>query len=107
MWRGSELEYIKNLIMKSRISELFNLDIIDWYDCLEKSLVSLVKAACDLYTKENLTVTKISEKLKIGKTAVRRYLRKGEYLNLCTYNSKKKQVNNQKRASKGRKSAVI
>lgn len=105
--RESEFEYIKNSIIKSRLSELFNLNIIDWYDCLEKSLVNLVKIVCDLYNKEDLTVPQISEKLKIGKTTVRRYLRKGESLNWCKYNSKNEQVKNQKRASEGRKSPVI
>ena len=105
--RESEFEYIKNSIMKSRLSELFDLNMIDWYDCLEKSLVSLVKIACDLYTKENLTVPQISKKLKIGKTTVRRYLRKGESLNWCIYNTKEVQKNSQKRASEARKSKVI
>lgn len=105
--RNSELEYIKRSIINSRLSEIFDLNIIDWDDCFEKSLKNLVKVVCDLYTNENISVPKISARLKIGKTTVRRYLRKGELLGWCIYDTKKEQMYVQKNASECRKTKVV
>lgn len=105
--RESEIEYIKKSILESRLSQIFNLNNIDWNDCYEKALKNLVKATCDLYDKEGLNVPMISEKLKLGKTTVRRYLRRGETLGWCLYEPEKDRLKNQKSASKGRRARVV
>jgi hypothetical protein len=105
--RKSEIEYIKKSILESRLSQIFDLNKIDWQDCYEKSLKSLVKVVCDLYSKDALNVPMISEKLKLGKTTVRRYLRRGELLGWCSYDPKNDRLKNQICASESRKESVV
>ena len=49
----------------------------------------------------------ISKNLKLGKTTVRRYLRRGELLDWCSYDPEKDKLKSQKLASKGRQTAVV
>lgn len=88
--RESDLEFIKNNILNSRLSELFDLSKIDWLRCEEFALKNLVKEVCDYWNnKEEWETTKDLEKLfKIGKTTTIRYLKHGIIHGWCKYNGK-------------------
>jgi len=98
----SELEYIKNNIMQSNLSELLNFkeSDIDWLKCEEFACNSLVKIICE-YKKNNpdSTTSDICKIMNLAKTTTIRYLKQGSKLNWCDYDVKKERKNKGKKIS--------
>lgn len=90
--RKSELEWIKNSIMSSRLPELLGFceDDINWEKCHANSVHSTLVEANSLYAK-GVSIEVISSMLKISEATCRRYLTRGEELGLSDYNGKQKQ----------------
>lgn len=92
--RKSELEFIKQNILNSRLNELFDLSNIDWLSIGEKSERNLVKEVCDYWNKhnnennENLTTTDLGKIFKKHYGTIRDYLKKGNKLLWCNYTPK-------------------
>ena len=86
--RKSELEFIKQNILKSKLSELFDLSIVDWNKVQEFALSNRVKEACDLWNSGFESTYDISKIMKISTTTIRKYLNKGTELNWCFYQGK-------------------
>ena len=92
--RKSELNFIKNNIIHSKLNEIFNLDNIDWIKIGQDSEKSLVKEVCEYWNthndinNENLTTKDLAKTFKKDKSTIRDYLRKGNNLGWCNYNSK-------------------
>ncbi|EKS4345126.1 hypothetical protein QB607_003130 [Clostridium botulinum] len=86
--RESELEFIKNNILKSKLNELFDLSKIDWNKCEEYALKNIIKEVCDYWNKSNETTTTLSKKFNISKKTIKEYLKKGNKLGWCEYNPK-------------------
>jgi len=88
--RYSELEWIKSSIMNSELPTLLNFkeEDIDWLKCHECGLSSLVKEACDLWNKGMDNVLLISNKLKLSRSTITRYLKQGTILGWCNYDAK-------------------
>jgi hypothetical protein len=88
--RKSELDWIKNNILQSRLNELFDLRQINWDKVQEFALSSLVKVACGL-KKDNpdLTTTQIGKIMKYDKTTIIDWLKQGEKLGWCHYDPQK------------------
>ncbi len=86
--RKSELDWIKNSIIESRMNNLFDLSKIDWNKCEEFSSNNLVKIACE-YKKSNpnLTTTQIGELMNLNYQTVKKYLKKGNQLSWCHYDA--------------------
>jgi len=89
--RNSNIDWIKNNILNSKLHKIYNFSNIDWTKCHEHACNSLVKLACDLW-KDGNKALKISELLKICKSTAIRYLKKGVLLNWCDYNPKKETI---------------
>ena len=87
--RKSELEWVKNSILNSRLSKLYNLDNVDWRECEKSALSSLVVKACEIYNNESKNVDYIAEKLKLSNVTIRSYLKRGAVIELCDYCPKK------------------
>ena len=83
--RISELEWIKNSVMGSELTELFDLSCVDWNGVHENSLKSLVKETCDLWNNGIHSTTKIMNILKIARVTVIDYLKKGKDSGICDY----------------------
>ena len=96
--RKSELEFIKQNILNSRLSELFDFSIIDWDGCGKFAVSNLCKIACD-YKKNNteLTTLEIALKMKLNRVTIIRYLKIGTKFNWCYYNPKEEMINSAKR----------
>lgn len=81
--RKSELDWIKDNILKSKLNNLFNLNSIDWIKC-EKFAISnnLIKIACE-YKKDNpnMTYTEIGKIMGYERHAIKRWIEKGKKLN--------------------------
>lgn len=83
--RKSELELIKQNILNSEISELFDLSNIDWLKCAEYVNNSLVKAASDLWESGMKNTSDIAVSLKLDRSTIITYLKKGKLLGWCDY----------------------
>lgn len=88
--RESNLEYIKNSILNSKLNELFDLSKVDWLKCDEFALKNIVKEACEYWkNKEEWENTKdLSNIFKLSITTIIKYLKKGTKLEWCDYNSR-------------------
>jgi len=85
--RLSDMEFIRNSILKSDLPNLLNfkMEDIDWLKCHEWACNSLVKVVCDLWSGGIKNVTKIVEESKISKSTVIKYLHRGVELGWCDY----------------------
>ena len=83
--RKSELEFIKNNILHSRLAEMFDLSKVDWLKCEEFTCTSRMKEAWKLWDGGMKSSIKIAKELDIGRRTSRKYLLKGSQLGLCTY----------------------
>lgn len=81
----SELNFIKNNILNSKLSKLFNLSNIDWLKCYEYACNSLIKVACDLWNSGIEKTSEISKIMKVSNCTVISYLKKGKILNWTNY----------------------
>ena len=95
--RKSELEWVKNSIMKSRLPMLlgFKENDVDWLKCHEYACNSnLVKEVCELWNSGIKNQIEISEKIQIGKSTVWKYLNIGTELGWCDAIKKHKIISN-------------
>lgn len=82
--RKSELNWIKNNILNSKLNNIFDLSIVDWNKCESYALrSSLIKEVCDYWNNETKIVSEIAKKFKLTETCIYNYLRKGRKLNWC------------------------
>ena len=82
----SDPEYLKNSLMNSKLSKLFDLSIVDWNLCDKNSLTSKMIESCDLLN-SGYSIKEIASILQIGTCSVRNYCKKGTKLGLCFYGS--------------------
>lgn len=87
--RESKCDYIKNNILNSELSSLFDLSRIDWNVCDERANGNLVKDACRLYTKSGADYSYIARTLHIGESTARQYVKRGAALGWCEYDNEK------------------
>ena len=87
--RKSDLEFIKQNILNSRLNELFDLSTIDWNKVGEFAYSNLIKKICDIKKNNpNFTATDIAKMMKLSITTICRYLKIGTKMGWCYYNSK-------------------
>ena len=84
----SELEFIKQNILNSELCELFDLSIIDWLECEESALNNRVKETCDLWNSGIHSTKEIAEIMKLNRSTVLSYLKKGSEYKWCSFNLK-------------------
>lgn len=92
--RYSEIDFIKNNILQSKLNELFDLNNINWTEINRKSNKSLVKEVCDYWrihnniNNEGLTTVYVGNIVGLSRGTIEKYLHKGNTLNWCRYNVK-------------------
>lgn len=101
--RYSELEFIKNNILESELSIMFDLSETDWKKCHEYACGSLVKEVCEMWDNGVKSPLSISKMLKIDRCTVRKYLKQGSVIGLCKYNPKEEMIKNVLRNSEKNK----
>ena len=91
--RKSELEYIKQSILKSDLSFIFDLSFIDWNKCLENTKTSNIILCAEIWNNGIKNTKKISEMTGIHISSVISNLKKATQIGLCDYikNYKKNQ----------------
>jgi hypothetical protein len=84
--RFSNMDYIKNNILKSELSEMFILNEIKWNECAIKAETNLFLKVCDMYN-SGIKETKIlAEKFGLDRTTITIWLNRADKLNICRYN---------------------
>jgi hypothetical protein len=83
--RYSELDWIKNKILKSKLSELFYLNKIEWLKCHKFACNTRVKEASDIWNKGINNASEISKIMNLHNGTVRRYLKMGRKLGWNDY----------------------
>lgn len=88
--RKSNMDYIKNSILNSELSKLFDLSIINWSKCAEFANKNIVKEVCNYWNnrKENETTVDVGIKFNLARNTIQTYLKKGTKLGWCKYNPK-------------------
>jgi hypothetical protein len=86
--RYSEIEFIKQNILNSKLAEIFDLSNIDWFKCHEYACSSLIKIACDLWNNCIKSTKEIGKIMKSDKSTIVRYFKQGRKINLCDYETK-------------------
>jgi hypothetical protein len=84
--RESTLDFIKNSILNSDFSKIYNLDKINWQKAHEFAFkTNLVKESCDLWNSGVESVVEIGKLLKLSRGTIVRYLKLGAELSWCNY----------------------
>lgn len=87
--RKSELEWIKQNILNSRLNEIFDLSNIDWLKVEEYICSNLVKKASELKKNNpDLNTTEIGEIMGCSHGTITKWLTQGNSLGWCNYNTK-------------------
>jgi hypothetical protein len=82
----SDCEYIKNSILNSKLTTLFDLSNVNWQQCHEYASNNLLKIASYLWNEKTHDTYKIAKTLNISLTTVLIYLKEGVKLGWCDYN---------------------
>lgn len=86
--RKSELDYIKNSIVKSELLNLLgvNVDEINWLECDKFTSKSFMSLACEYKNNHpELSTRDIGKVFDMAGTTIQRYLQKGAVLGICIY----------------------
>lgn len=82
----SDINYIKEKILNSKVINVFNLGIVDWIECHKFACSSRVKEACDLWNGGVHSTIEIANIMGMEYSTIRDYLKKGNKANICCYN---------------------
>lgn len=85
--RKSELEWIKDNILKSKLNDIFDLSRTDWNECHKYACNSLVKQACDLWNNGIKSTKEIGKIMHLYRGAVINYLKQGNKIKWCNYDA--------------------
>lgn len=92
----SEIEYIKNNILRSELNDIFNLDCIDWKRTELFALKEKVIKCCCLWNEGMTNTSEIAGTVNIHYATVVDYLKIGARLELCDYDPDVVRANNAK-----------
>ena len=104
----SDISVIKNEILNSELSKIFDLSVIDWDKILEFTCRNIVKDVSDYKSKHKLAFSsEIAKKFHISVSTVIQYLKKGTKLGWCNYNGKDEMIRSNTGEKKGKCVSVI
>lgn len=91
--RKSEMRYIKNSLLNSLLSEIFDLSCVDWVSCEESARSSLVYEVCEFYNAtSNKQIGYIASHFGLSSPTIRKYLKIGTNIKICNYKPKSHQI---------------
>lgn len=93
----SNMDYIKNNITNSDLNILFDLSKVDWTECHKYAISSKVKEVCDYWNRlESPSVNKVVADLKLPRSTVQRWLKKGASAGMCNYDPYEERIKRNK-----------
>lgn len=82
----SSFEYIKQNIINSELSELFDINTVDWDFCKQNATKSIIVEASKFFnSNKDYSTTDVMNKYKISRFSAIQYLKRGTELGLCDY----------------------
>lgn len=87
--RESDIDFIKNKIIHSKLAEIFDLSDVDWINVNKESTKSLIIEVCNSYKNENLSITDLLKKFGLSRSTIIKYLKRGSSIGLIKYESMK------------------
>lgn len=88
--RDSDVDFIKNGILHSKVAEILDLSNIDWIECIKTALVPDVKLVCDAWNEGYRTMEELTTKLQMNYSLISKCLKKGASVGLCDYTDSRK-----------------
>ena len=100
--KKSTFKYMKNSILNSKLSGLFDLSKVDWLKCEESALSNKVKEVCEYWNnKEEWEFTgDVAKRFKMAKVTVIDYLKRGTELGWTHYNSDEERIKSGQKGNK-------
>ena len=104
--RYSELDFIKQNILDSRLNEIFDLSYMDWNECEKFALKNIIKEVCDYWEKHkinniyDITTVDLSRIFNLNRHTIREYLKKGVEFGWCKYDPKEEEIKRINKTSK-------
>ena len=104
----SNMNYIKHSILNSELSELFDLNKIDWTSCAEFANKNIVKEVCEYWSNkgENETTSDVGKIFSLHYSTISNYLKRGTRLGWCNYDPKEEMYKQGKLNGKSSKKKV-
>lgn len=104
----SDLNFIRNNILNSKLNNVFNLLEINWNKTQEFALSNLCKKSCELKRDNpNMATSDISNKMGLHKTTILRYLKNGSQVwDWCKYDAEEERKKNGIKCSKSKSKPV-
>lgn len=87
--RESKKEYIINNILKSKLSTMFDLSIVNWMEVERYTMRNIEKEVCDYHKTTNKNPKELAEIFNMSYSTVLKSLNKGNDLGWCNYEKKK------------------
>ena len=85
----STFENIRDNIINSKLSDLFDISAIEWDKCNLFAMHNIVKDVCDKFKDNpNLTTGELGKMFDVYATTIATYLKKGTTLGWCNYDPK-------------------
>ena len=81
----SEYDYIKNSIINSKLSKLFDLSVVDWDKCFEATFSSNVILCADLWNRGMKNTKDIADNIGFNICSIIKYLKQAAKIGLCDY----------------------
>ena len=103
--RKSDMDWIKNSILHSKLSEIYDLSKVDWAECLDYAKSERVQEIADLWN-DKLSLGEICEIAHLSRTNVRKHLLSGKQLGLCDYSVEESRLRGAK-LNKKRKEELV
>jgi transposase len=100
--RHSEMEWIKENVLKSRLSEIFDLKFINWNKIREFICRNLVKEVCEIWNNSNarLSTVDIAKITGLNRSTITEYLKQGKKLGWCNYDPKEESKKSKRELNK-------
>lgn len=81
----SDFEYIKNNIIKSELSNIFDMSIIDWEKCYLDSLKNIVFEVAKYYNETHAQLSDVGRYFHMDSNIICKYLKQAAKIGLCDY----------------------
>lgn len=104
--KDSKGKFIAENIKKSELSNLFDLDVVDWKKCFYMSMSSKARKVCGLWNDGYSSTKEISEVMEIDQNYASKLLTECAEFGLCDYDSMKERDKGRKQILKNSKKII-
>lgn len=82
---SKRFEYIQTNMQNSKLSNVLDLSLVNWGECMNFTSKNLMKDVCDNWIDGQSTLVEFQEKYHVAASTIRTYLKKGRELGWCNY----------------------